>query len=301
MTGAIQGKLEVLGSALFTVGEAHPYQPHRLGVGATAGPGDAGGGNGQICAESLADSRRHGESHGLGDRTMLPQDRLWNTQERGLHPVRVGDHAAEKVVGGAGHFGDAFADEASRAGLGHRQGLAPLAQEPAHHLLHGLGVAAVDEGTEPLANRIADPSQLRLGFGGGGTAGHRAKIVVGERRAEAEAHAVLPSDVSEICVEIRFTDAEGAQQGGSDDKATLDARQALGNPRQNLLVHHLMELAGHTRHAEEQGPGFFEQTAGRGSDRIGKHLGALRKARLLCIVRRHLPTEAGKEGLDRLE
>ena len=117
MAFTVQGKDEVFGVGSLGTGQRHVDQPHGLLVRASPRPRDSRGRHRVGRPEAFARSFGHGSGHRFGDRAVLGQQLRGNAQQRLLGLVRIGDHAAQEVVGRPRHFGDELGDEAAGARL----------------------------------------------------------------------------------------------------------------------------------------------------------------------------------------
>ena len=275
-------------------GDGHKHGAHLVATVVLVRAGHAGGGQGDVAAQDLAGTFRHGLGHLGGDGPMLVQQLLGDPQHPGLHLVGVGDHAALEHLGGARDVGDTLGDEAAGATLGGAQGQVFLLQKGQHHFLQGGHVHTVDLGAEELFDLLHRGLQESLGLGVGGGLGGDPQLalpLLGVGGQGGVGHGVHLHP--ELGFHGGLPDAEELQGVGGDDPLGQGLEVGHGP-----VAEHGAALAGGAGEHDDVDPLGLEGAAGGGAPVVGQHGAALGEHGLLEVVLRHGAAGAGEVAGD---
>ena len=250
-------------------GDRDPDETDRLVLRPTARPRDSRGRDPEVAPEASSRPFSHRTHDRLGDRAVLLENVGGHAEHRGLRLVRVRDNATQEIGRRAGHVRKAFGDQSAGTGFGRRHGHLALGQQASDDAFHRVGLpvgvvsltASVDHGAEPLADRVDCLGDLGVGRRHGRCPCHWTQEVVREAGTKAELDGpilAILKQVPKLLFERRLSQPERREQCRAHHApgraAFFFGRESRRDPRQHLLVHHLVELAGHARHREERRP-----------------------------------------------
>src|SRR5580704_1481091 len=292
---AIAGKtISAFAGAVF-VGEADVDEAHRFFRRAAAGTSDAGDADAESRASAFADTVGEGERDFGTDRAFRFEQTLRNADEAGFQFVAVADHAAQKIGGAAGNFGEAFGEQAAGAAFGDGDGGAIFGEDARDDFFEGFSVRRIKMFAESQSHAVGDFVEKFFGFGWVAGPGARMQLRAAGRGEDGGfGVGIKLVKRADTRLDIGFAQAGGAQVACEEALSAGNFREA----RADLSFEDRFEFVRHAGKQHDDMSVGLEPQRRSSAARIWEHGGAFGDHRLALIYFGHGARETAKAFLD---